>query len=453
MFGKKYIRFDKVSVRGRQVEIRFSCSKRLEKYLSADTFYMEYDVAVDDVSRGLLAVPAVSAFVPLAWATGADIYVEEMDETFLRSLEDVKAVMRRWHPSFSFATEVVAAEVVHNEFHGKNYGLLFSGGLDSVVSYIRNRGLKPHLLSIWGLDVLTERRALWKRVEMALSEFAEREGVPIHFIKSNARQLFNEPLLSVEFGESWWVRVSHGLTTIGLCAPLVAEGIGTVLIASTRSFQHVGEVRYPLGSSPLVDNRISWADVKVIHDSYDLNRQQKIKHVLKPFTETEYHPLLRVCTDPMQTLNCGRCRKCLNTIVGLVLEGIDPNRCGFKVNGETLTFLKRSFLEREFVVFEHDFVAPEFIWRTDEWKEIQAEIPSSLDFDDCGSERFFSWLRDFDLVKYGMEMERRMSTKRVMAVLKYRLLGVALTILPLFPETVVSLAKRIFATLSSSGMK
>jgi hypothetical protein len=413
---------------------------------------VEYDSAIDDVNKSILTVPAVSAFIPLAWATGASIYVEKLDATFLRSLEDVKTVMKKWHPSYSFATEVVVTKVVHNEFHGKDYGLLFSGGLDSVVSYIQNRSLKPHLVSIWGLDILTQMTTLWKRVETAISEFADKEGVPIHFIKSNIRQLFNEPLLSIEFGKSWWVRFSHGLTTIGLCAPLTAKGIGTILIASTRGPQHEGEVRYPLGSSPLIDERISWADVKVIHDCFGLNRQQKINRVLKPFTETEYHPLLRVCTESMQELNCSGCCKCLNTIAGLVLEGIDPNRCGFTMNDKTLTSLKQSFLNREFEVFEHDFAAPNFIWRTDEWKEIQAEIPHSPSFNNYNSKRFFSWLRDFDLEKYGMEMEQEMSNKRVLAVLKYRLLGFTLTVLYFLPKKLQNIARRAFA-MSLNRMK
>ena len=91
-------------------------------------------------------------------------------------------------------------------------------------------------------------------------------------------------------------------------------------------------------------------------------------------------------------------------MTGLVLEGIDPNKCGFNITDKTLTTLKQSFLNREYKVFEHDFVTPEFIWRTDELKDIQTEIPQNLNSNLYNSEHFFDWFRNFDLKKYGIEM-------------------------------------------------
>jgi len=446
LFGK-YIRIDNVSVNGRQIIFRFSCSRRLRKYFHSNTFYIEYDTAIDNVNKSLLTIPAVSVLIPIAWATGANLYVEELDETYLRSLEKVKAVMKKWHPNFSFHTNIKAQKEIPNKFLNKDHGLLFSGGLDSTVSYIKNRVRKPHLISIFGFDIPTQKAALWKKIEGTITEFANKEHVPIHFIKSNVMELLNDPLLNVEFGRCWWVRVSHGLTTIGLCAPLTAKSIGTILIASTRGPQHPGEIRYPLGSSPLIDEKISWADVRVIHDCYRLNRQQKIKHVLKPFIENEYHPILRVCTNPLrQDLNCNQCHKCLKTMTGLVLEGIDPNKCGFNMTDKTLTTLKQSFLNREYEVFEHDFVSPGFIWRTDELKDIQTEIPQSLNSNLYNSEQFFEWFRNFDLEKYGTEIEKRKSNQRLLRVLKWRLLGCAFTIKSFLPKTVQNKANRLLTS-------
>lgn len=442
---EKYIRIDNVSVNGRQIVFRFSCSRRLRKYFNLNTFYIEYDTTIDNVNKSLLTIPAVSVLIPVAWATGANLYVEELDETYLRSLEKVKAVMKKWHPNFSFHTKIKAQKEIPNKLLNKDYGLLFSGGLDSTVSYIENRVRKPHLISIFGADIQTQNTALWKKTESTITEFANKEHVPVHFVKSNVLELLNDSLLSVEFGRYWRVRVSHGLITIGLCAPLTAKSIGTILIASSRGPQHPGEIRYPLGSSPLIDEKISWADVRVVHDCYRLNRQQKIKHVLKPFIESEYHPILRVCTTPLrQDLNCNQCHKCLYTMTGLVLEGIDPNKCGFNMTDKTLITLKQSFLNHEHEVFEHDFVTPTFIWRTDELKEIQTEIPQNLNSNLYSSEQFFDWLRNFDLEKYGKEIEKRKSNQRLLSVLKWRFLGCALTINSFLPKTVQNKAKRLF---------
>lgn len=444
MFGKKFIRIERVSVTEGQILVRFSCSRRIRKYFSSDTVSIQYDVALDDVSESILVIPAVSVLLPVAWATGANLYVEELDKNYLKSLEKIKVVMKRWYPTFSFDTKIFVQKKITNEFSNKEHGLLFSGGLDSVTSYIQNRDLKPHLISVWGLDVLLKKETLWKKIKDSLSDFARKEEVPIHFIKSNIRQLIYEPLLSIDFGYSWWVRVSHGLTTISLCAPLTAKGIGTLIIASTRGPHHSDKERYPLGSSPLIDNKLSWADVKVVHDGYELNRQQKIKYVLKEFVETEYHPLLRVCTNAVNDLNCSQCNKCLETMTGLVLDGIDPNKCGFKITDKTLESLKQKFLNHSHPVFEHEFVSSNFKWRTDDWKEIQNEIPENINDDLYNSREFFEWLRRFDLMKYGNEMEKQMRNAIILDALKFRLNSCLLSLANMLPKQSQDLMKHLF---------
>lgn len=347
MFRKNGISIiDTKILNGNTVVFKLSYPSRIKKYLAWDHIYAKYSERIDCVDESILNIPAVSSLVPLAWALGVDISVKKLDKAFTESLNKVKPTFENWHPNFSFSTEIRVEELVSNKFHNKGYALLFSGGLDSTVSYIRNREKKPDLISIWGIDVLTRKRNSWENAKTQITAFAKQEKVKAYFIKSNIRELFYDSLLSVELGRPWWVFVNHGLTLIGLCAPLTKEGFGTLLIASTRGPQKPGETRPPNGSSPLIDEKISWADVKVVHDSYDLSRQQKIKHVLKKYVESGKYPFLRVCTEPTSILNCGKCVKCLHTILGLLLEGIDPNKCGFTINDETLANLKKSFLEK-----------------------------------------------------------------------------------------------------------
>lgn len=451
MLTEKYIRINSVSVKKKEIAFRISCSKRIQKYFFSNTIFVEYDNEIDKVSKSLLTIPAVSTLLPIAWATGANLYIEDLDKAFLKSLDNIKPVMKTWHPTFSFRTQIIVKKEVMNKSSQKKYGLLFSGGVDSVVSYIRNKAVRPQLISIWGINVKTCNKLRWKNLEDQLIQFADKEKTPMHFIKSNILEIINDQLLSVEFGRSWWVRVSHGLATIGLCAPItVTENIGTLLIASTRSIQHPNELRYPLGSSPLIDNKLSWANTKIIHDCYQLNRQQKIRYILKPFTEKEYFPKLHVCTGPGIELNCNQCHKCLHTIVGLTLEGIDPNKCGFKITEKTLDSLKKAFLNHEFELFEHDFISPRFYWRTDDWKEIQAEISQSQNSNLYNSQQFFNWLKGFDLQKYGTEMEQRMTRQRLFSVIKYHFLGCTLASKSVFPETAQKEAQKIATSILNS---
>lgn len=443
MFKKKCISVIDTVVRdGNTVVFKLSFPKRIKKYLVSETIYVNYSKRIDNVDESILNIPVVSALVPLAWVVGVDILVDKLDRTFIESLNKVKPIFNRWHPNFSFSTEIKVKEIVSNKFYNNGYALLFSGGLDSTVSYIRNKEKKPHLISIWGIDIPTKNKDLWEKAKAKIMEFAGQENVKVHFIKTDIKEVFRDSLLSVEFGRSWWVRVTHGLTLISLCAPLSKEGFGTLLIASTRGPQKPGEIRPPLGSSPLIDEKISWADVKVIHDGYYLNRQQKIKYVLKKYFDSSNHLFLRVCTEALNALNCSECKKCLPTIIGLLLEGIDPNKCGFKIDENTLLKLKSSFLNETFEIFENDAISPCFIYRTDEWKEIQGEIPQNITTSLYNSKEFFEWLKSFDLTNYGLKIERKMQTKRLIKVLRYRLLGCMLSVFYALPKGQQDAAKQ-----------
>lgn len=448
LFRKKCIRLLNTKVHNGNVLVtKLSYPKSMKKYFSSDCIYAEYNRRIDCVDESILNIPAIAILVPLAWAIGANLSVKKLDKSFLESLNKIRPIMQKWHPNFSFSTEIKVEEVVSNKFSNKGCALLFSGGLDSTVSYIRNKDKKPQLISIRGLDVLTEKRQVWTNVAEQLTAFAKRENIKIHFIKTNARELFFESLLSIEFGRSWYVRVSHGLLTLGLCAPLTGEGFGTLLIASSRGPQHPNEVRYPLGSSPLIDEKISWADVKIIHDSYDLNRSQKIMKVLRNHVESGNTIFLRVCVNPVKDLNCSKCSKCIATITGLAVAGIDPNKCGFKMSSQTWVDLKQSFMSHKKQLFENDLITPHFSYRTDDWKEMQKEISRDDIPNMHNSKYFFEWFRDYDLVKYGLEMEKRMEITRLLKVLKYRLLGVMLTFFYFLPKRQQEVLKQLFPVM------
>ena len=84
-----------------------------------------------NVDKSILYIPIVSSIITVAWAVGADIYIKELDKTYLNSLSKIKLVFEKWYPQFSFSTNIYAENFVSNQFNGERYGLLFSGGVDS----------------------------------------------------------------------------------------------------------------------------------------------------------------------------------------------------------------------------------------------------------------------------------------------------------------------------------
>ena len=367
--------------------------KTVKKYFLSNFLEIEYDKNITKIPNSILFVPAVSSIITVAWATGVNIFVEELDETFLNSLKKVKTIFQRWYPQFSHSSDIYAKTVTHNKFGGDRYLLLFTGGIDSLTSFIRYRNRRPELVRVWGTDIPIYEDYLLRKDKERIISFATREGVDVNFIKTNVQLLFNYYSLYKDFKISdWWGSVSHGLTLLGLTAPLtVLKKIKTVIIAST----HTKDFKEPWGSHPLIDSNIRWADVRVVHDGYELSRHEKIRYYI--VRHQQYLPYLKVCNYSRRNYNCGYCEKCLRTIIALLLEGIDPKyiRSAFdvKINEDFFNYVKNCFLKGKIHMGKDE---------TFMWTDIQKHIPESIQTDMQALEEFFVWLKGFNLSEYKM---------------------------------------------------
>jgi len=388
----KFIRIDKLQIyRKKILKFELNYSKNISKYFSNNIMYVIYDKHIEDVNNSILYITAVSSLINCAWTIGADIYVEELDKKYLDSLENVKSVFKRWYPKLPFSTKIHVDNIVSNSFNNERCGLLFSGGVDSTFSYLRHRNEMPILITILGADIPIKKKKFWRDVKNRIEEYASREGAEIRFIKTNIRQLLNEGLLKKEYWRylrsfSWWGGFSHGIVQLSLCAPLsCVDQMGTIFIAST----HWPDVKYiRWGSHPLIDNKVSWANVKVVNDGYDFSRQEKIKYLSNYIKSSGSHPSLRVCSSQFFDFNCSRCEKCLRTIVGLVLENIDPLECGFKLHENFFNRLRQNLVKGKLKLDDIGIV---------HWRSIQENIPEKLNHNLYNSKEFFNWLKNYKI--------------------------------------------------------
>jgi len=389
---KEFIKLDKPRILGNNIVYnKIFPSKGIKKYFKSD-FFAKYDRDIHSVDESILQIPALSNIITIAWATGADVYLKALDKKYLESLNRVKIAMKEMFPQLPFSSSIFVEEVVSNNFSNSGTLILFGGGVDSTASYLRHKGENPILVKIWGTDVALENKIVWDELKKKILEFANKESARVSFIKSNICSFINGDLLSLRYGMyltsfEWHSGFHHGIGLSGLCAPLTAvDDTRTVYIPST----HSRDFKHPWGSHPSIDNNISWADVRVVHDSYELSRQEKIRHIIKKHIEKKgNYPFLRVCFQrKTERLNCSRCEKCARTIVGLILEGIDPNKCGFNVNGNTLNCIKKKLIKQHFHL-DKDSVYM--------WKDIQGHIPDIVEHDLYNSRSFFEWLKNFSI--------------------------------------------------------
>jgi hypothetical protein len=393
-----------ISANGNEVSYRLSYSRPVKKYFFSDNYSVWYDKQIETASipQSILAIPLVSVIAPVAWAIGADIEMEALDETYLRSLNDVRKVLTKWYSRFSTFGTLNVRNVVRNEFSGTRTGLLFSRGLDSFTSYVKHKDEKPDLISVWSEDPLLHEEEKWACVMAAARWLGERDGVASLKIKTDLSYI-NKLLLGSEFGfGNWYAQVAHGLQLLGMCAPITAaRDIGRVLIASSFPQDQL----IPWGSHPAIDNNVSWARVTVTHDAVEMSRQQKIRYVCAK--DRECLTRLKVCH--ISPMNCGKCEKCLRTIVGLCMEGINPTDCGFEVDEKTLDNAKALFVAGKM---------PEQDELVGFWIEMQRLLPEEPGPDLIGWREFSAWLRGYDFSRQRRRTRRHFTRRAWLHLLR-----------------------------------
>jgi len=84
-------------------------------------------------------------------------------------------------------------------------------------------------------------------------------------------------------------------------------------------------------------------------------------------------------------------RNAYETIVGLLIQGIDPRTCNLDMNNNTIPNIKACFEKGKLNLRKGSLFL---------WKDIQSHIPSQIQIDIKSSREFLIWLRSFDFNKY-----------------------------------------------------
>ena len=391
---KKFIKINDLQiVRNNTILYKLTFSRSIRKYFSSNNFYIKYDKSIRNVGKDVLNIPAIASIIAVAWALGADVYVDELDKTYLESLDKIKNVLKKFYPRINFNNIIDVENVISNSFSNDEYGLLFSGGIDCTFSYLKNMDKKLNLITIMGGAIPVYNKKFIMKIRNKHKNFGKKEKRNINFIESNIRDVLNEASINSTYGrhiryETWWTGINLSLIHTGLCAPLTTEKIKYLMVSSSAS----GEIPLPYGCDPRIDNNISWADVKVIHEGYEYNRQQKIKYIKKRFIiNNNIYPVFSVCnyTPTISSdLNCNKCEKCSRTITGLVLEDIDPNKCGFNIDANYFEYVKERIIKKKFANDE---------WIVYHWNLIRNSIPEGKEVYLYNSKEFFEWFKNYDL--------------------------------------------------------
>jgi hypothetical protein len=276
------------------------------------------DTPVLPATDGVLA----AALMP-AMSRGGGLRLEApISARILRNQAEFQAIQRLWssrwpsepHPLREI--EVSAPSRVANgpEQPGR-VATFFSGGVDSWAAILGNPEVTD-LIFVRGLDLVPgwpQHEALAGEVEARLREAAAELGLPLHVVETDIRT-FSDPLMR---WESFCPSVQAAIALF--FEPLFER----VLIATDTSYDRQALV----GASWQVDHLWSSEGLTVEDWGGRVGRTERLRRIVD-------HPLvqrtLRVCwLNPDGAYNCGRCGKCLLTMIALEAIG---------ARGKVLTF-------------------------------------------------------------------------------------------------------------------
>jgi hypothetical protein len=272
------------------------------------------------VSAGALTTsgnPWMVALLPLAATLDEPLTVAApVDETLLDNLREILRIWRTWYPYVGHvALEAPRADAGRHAGGGR-VGALFSGGVDSFYTLLRDRAhLHPSqrvriedLITIWGFDIPLSDFQAFERLRARFRRFADSAGCELVDVATNLRD--------TRWRESSWGEIAHGCVLASVCHALESR-LARVLIPATGGYRDL----HPWASHALTDPLFSSATLQFVHDGAAAKRIEKLEAIAaSPGALGE----LRVCWRARSDVNCGQCTKCLRTMLALQLHGA-PN--------------------------------------------------------------------------------------------------------------------------------
>lgn len=331
MFKLVEIKFEN---QGKRIIYDYSYDESISKFfIKKEPFFVEYDVDVSSVPESIAVIPLLANVLTISWFAGFDIEINEIDSIFLSAIDEIKKQFSLQYPSLNLnKSHVIYQSKKVNNYVNNNCAMLFSGGVDAYATYFRQFDQKPDLITIHGADVEINDTVQWNRILNLNSSEKLLNNNQKKYVKANLRTFYSHQVDLLLPNLGWWGKVQHGLALNGIIAPLAfCRGYKNLYIASS----YTDQIDISWGSTPQIDNAIQWANTQVIHDGYELKRQDKIDFIIDYTKKINKNINLRVCYSLLnQSVNCSHCEKCHRTIIAIIAANGNPNNYGFNVTNE-----------------------------------------------------------------------------------------------------------------------
>jgi hypothetical protein len=256
------------------------------------------------------ASPFAAALLLPSMKLGEDLVIRGSISTRLHAgMREIIQIASGWDIGLK-PIDVIVDELVPDRIAPGVTGVFFTGGVDSFYTYLRHKNDRhpiTHLMLAKGYDIDSRNSRLWDATVHNIGQVADVEQATLIEIESNVRSL-TDPILSWTY--------SHGgcLAAAAMC---LRRGIGQMYIASSADAEH----QALQGSHVAIDHLWSTEALSFVHDGSEASRINKIDwQIAQSKLALKY---LRVCyMNEKGAYNCGKCEKCLRTMVSLYAAGV-----------------------------------------------------------------------------------------------------------------------------------
>ena len=249
--------------------------------------------------------PFLAAALLPAMAKGETLVVDPgltVSPKLLENIALLQEIHHCWNPELKIVP--ISAETAPAKPLNEGAFSFFSGGVDSMYTFLKREAEISHAVFIHGFDFFADQGSFQRAVERNAG-----------FVRGFGKTLIPVETNFYRFGYSHNLsRILTQGSTLGSVALLL--GFSRAFIPSSADYGCI----IPYGSHPLTDPLFSNEGVEVIHDGLEA---QRIEKTLRIAASEPVLANLAVCVEDMN-VNCGNCAKCLRTMTTLELSGKAP---------------------------------------------------------------------------------------------------------------------------------
>lgn len=271
------------------------------------------------------------------------------------ALEQGLYVVMNWFQNwFEPHRQIVRIEMkrpkrLHDSGKSGKAAVFLSGGVDSLAT-LRHNHLNFHVEHPWhirdgvfiqGQNIESDTRlATFERAKKELSDVCSDAGVTFIPVVTNIRELEPDTTFFLkQFQSAILAAVAHALS--GRVS--VANISASESIPSTLTLQKIAHFQ-PYGSHPLIDINYSSSNLLIRHVLPELTRLDKTRLIAEWDAGLQN---IKVCQPNWPGENCGRCEKCVRTMLALVALGVLNKTRAFSDNDLSETTVRNIRIEKQ----------------------------------------------------------------------------------------------------------